>query len=256
MNLDLRLRAWAVRRERTPEEINDLAARVVAEAARRRYASSAVPVQPQLLLWSKLSYALGGGIAAMVLWAVGARYYGLSVEHSDDGKIAQLTTPTAAQLGTMRRLFDETARLFPQRLRWITQSNGEMGLGVEAADLEPDRGTVAPMMVRLVAVARQDGEKEWRQVWATDIVMHGQDMAEIALNRDSANKLTLWVYPLDNGRVAVDVGVALAQPIKVASRLNGIVEAGKPTEMVKLRMEETEYRIIQTIMPLDRRGSS
>lgn len=61
MNLDLRLRAWAVRRERTPEEINDLAARVVAEAARRRYASSAVPVQPQLLLWSKLSYALGGG---------------------------------------------------------------------------------------------------------------------------------------------------------------------------------------------------
>ena len=49
--------------------------------------------------------------------------------------------------------FSETARLFPRRLRWIAQSDGDMALGVESLE-ESWVADTPPMLLRFVVVSR------------------------------------------------------------------------------------------------------
>ena len=250
MKLDDRLKQWATRHEPLPGHLEALAARVTVEAARRRHAKATMTTSAWMPFLGRLGYALTGAVVAGVVFAFfvhqGVRQRG----QSDSALTARMARPTADQMSTMSRLFAETARLFPKRLRWIAQSNGDMGLGVEATDQDWTYDA-PPMLVRLVMVSRTGNETTWRQVWSTDVVLHGEDLAEITPNRNSANKLTLWVYPLQDGKVAVDTGVELDKPLKLASRLNTVVKDGEPAEVTTVRRGDTEYRLFQTVEPLN-----
>ena len=246
MNLDSDLKDWAARQEPPPGHLDGLAARVTAETARRRYAIATASAPAWMPFLGKLGYAVTGAVVAAVVLALCMRHGAPRTGHAESDALARLAAPTVEQVSAERRLFAETARLFPQRLRWIAQSNGDMGLGVEAADQDWTCDT-PPMLVRLVVVSRKNGEAVWRQAWSTDVVLRGEDMAEIAPNRDSANRLTLWVYPLQDGRVAVDTGVELDKPLKIASRLNAVVKAGEPAEVATVRSGDMEYRVFQTV---------
>lgn len=246
MNLDSDLKDWAARHEPLPGHLDGLAARVTAEAARYRHAPANTPAPAWMPFLGKLGYALTGAVVAAVVLVLCIRYGAPRPGHAESDALARLATPTADQISAERCLFAETARLFPQRLRWIAQSNGDMGLGVEAADQNWASDT-PPMLVRLVVVSRKSGEAVWRQAWSTDVVLRGEDLAEITPNRDSANRLTLWVYPLQDGRVAVDTGVELDKPLKIASRLDSVVKAGEPAVVATVRSGDTEYRVFQTV---------
>jgi hypothetical protein len=247
MNFEARLKQWAARHEASPAKLADLAAQVVVEAARHRHADTSAPALASMPFLGRLGYALTGAVVAGVVFVLCARQGEPQASRSESA--AAMAKPTADQVTTVSRLFAETARLFPKRLRWIAQSNGDMGLGVEAADQDWPCDT-PPMLVRLVVVAKTGTETAWRQVWATDVVLRGEDLAEITPNRDSANKVTLWVYPLQDGKLAVDTGVNLDEPLKIASRLSSVVKNGEPAEVATVRLGDTEYRLFQTVQPL------
>jgi hypothetical protein len=248
MKLDDRLKEWAARHEASPSTLEKLASRVNVEAVRRRYANDTMPASALRLFWGKLGYALTGAIVAGVVFVV-LHHSQPQVGQGEVVMAERLVAPTADQVSSIRHLFAETARLFPQRLRWIAQSNGDMGLGVEEGEQDWTSDT-PPMLVRLVVVSRTGTESAWRPVWSSDVVLRGEDLAEITPNRNAANKLTLWVYPLQNGRVAVDTGVVLDKPMKFASRLNSVVKVGEPAEVGMVRRGDTEYRLFQTVEPL------
>lgn len=249
MEIDRQLRDWAQRHLASPAHLEGLARKATVKAAHQR--SLGVPIaEPALMLfWGKLGYALSGAIVAMVVLMLCVQHGGSRARETTALSVAQLAKPTPAQMTVSRRLFAETTRLFPKQLRWMAQSNGDMGLGVE----NEGAGSVAdtpPMLVRMVVVSRTAGESAWRPVWTTDVILRGEELVEISPNRNSSNKLTMWVYPLQNGKVAVDSAVDLDKPLKLSSRLNSVVTEGVPAEVATVRMGDTEYRLFQTVETL------
>lgn len=250
MNIEERLKNWAVRHAVSPGHLDGLAKQVTTEAARHRYLSPNGNASIGTPFMSKLGYALTGAVVAGVIFVLCGPH---SVSQNSDtafAGVAQLARPTPDQMNSIRRIFSETTRLFPKQLRWMAQSNGDMGLGVEDENGIPVADT-PPILVRMVVVSRLDGESDWRPLWSTDVVLRGEELVEISPNRNSANKLTMWVYPLQNGRVAVDTAVDLDKPLKFSSRLNSVVKVGEPAEVATVRMGDTEYRLFQTIEPLN-----
>ena len=245
MSVDSKLREWAARRQASQAHLDSLATRTVTEAARRRFvAIEPMPAGSQFL--ARLGYALTGAIVAGLVIVFGLQRGAPGLAGDEAGGALRQAVPTPGQISTIARLYAETVRLFPRRLRWIAQSNGDMGLGVEATE-ESWIADAPPMLVRLVIVSRTGRDTAWRPVWSTDVVLRGEDMAEIAPNRNAANKVALWVYPLQNGKVAVDTAVELDKPLRFASRQSAVVTAGQPTPVATVRLGDVEYRLIQTV---------
>ena len=250
MKIEERLKNWAAGHEATPGHLDGLAKQVTVNAARNRYLSPNGNASIWMPFLSKLGYVFTGAFVAGVVFFLCGHHSVSQTSDTAADSLARLAKPTPDQMNSIRRIFAETTRLFPKQLRWMAQSNGDMGLGVEDESGSPVADT-PPMLVRMVVVSRSDGESAWRPLWATDVVLRGEELVEISPNRNSANKLTMWVYPLQNGRVAVDTAVDLDKPLKLASRLNSVVKVGEPSEVATVRMGDTEYRLFQTIEPLN-----
>lgn len=146
-------------------------------------------------------------------------------------------------------LFTEVSRLFPHQLRWIAQSSGEVGLGLESDATSSIPNTPA-MSIRLVVLSRKTPETKWREAWTTDIIVHAEDLVDITPSRHSNNRLHFWVFPLQNGKVAVETDMALESPLVLSSRLNTVMNAGEPTEVATVRIGDEEFKIFQTVKPL------
>lgn len=249
--LDNMLKEWAGKRAVSEMHLNELTRRITSEASRRRYVCGLEKTGPEVSpFWNKLAHA---GLGAAVTLVVALFYFQWFVSHRlpypGNGEASSLAAIPPRQIDSGRRLFSEMERLFSDRLRWIAESNGDMGIGVESLQgglLEDS----PPMLVRLMVISRKSGESAWRSVWNTDVLLRGEEVVEVVPNRESDNRLTLWVYPLADGKVAVDTSLSLEIPVRLSSRLNMVVQQGEPSEIMSLRIEEMEYRVFQTVTTL------
>ncbi|MEI6166267.1 MAG: hypothetical protein WCS52_03655 [bacterium] len=246
------LKSWAARHTPPVEHLERLSNQIAVNTAQTRYLAHQADVSSVASLWGKALYTLAGALIAVLGIAIWA---GRSQAPVPEGfgvtGIAQLVTPSSSQVDAIRKLFAETSRLFPKQLRWITQSNGEVGLGVEQDDNSPVPDTPA-MLVRLVMVTRVRGEKTWRRAWSTDVVIRGEDLVEVTPSRQSNNKLTLWVYPLADGKVAVDTSIMLEKPTVISSRFDTVIGMGEPVEVSYSRVGNEETKVFQTVEALCR----
>lgn len=249
-DMDSLLKQWNARHAPGTEHLDRMADRISVEAARRRYLGCLAPAATGMTLWGKWVYGTLGACAAILVMAIVLGHFGKTSARESGASLAGLAKPSAVQVGTFQELFAETTRLFPKQLRWIVQSNGDIGLGVESGG-NSDVADTPVMLVRLVLVKRVAGEKTWKPAWTTDIVMRGEDRVEIATNLKGHNKVTLWLYPLDKGMVAVDTSIAIDQPLRVSARLDTVVGMGVPTEVAASAMGGDEYKVLQTVQPLE-----
>lgn len=254
--LDNVLQDWAARKKSPEEHLMEIASRIRTEAARERYCketnSAVVP------FWSKLGYA---GLGAVVTLIVSLFYIHslapVRLPSSGNGSAAKLAAIPSDRVEIGMRLFDEMEKMFSDRLRWICDSNGDIGLGIETTSGGIDVDSPA-MLVRLTVVVRRIGEKAWKSAWSTDVMLRGEEMVEIVPDREKDTTLALWVYPLADGKIAVDTSLSLEMPIRqaqgrpvqLASMVNTVVEQGEPLEVASLRTGDMEYRVFQTVKAL------
>ena len=249
--LDRALKEWAVANKPASENTDDLIRRITLEARRVTYENRFSDAWSEpVTIWRKLSYASLGAVFAILVCAVFLRMpLGPSTQTAGkETSPAGMAGISAEQLQSNSKLFSEMKRMFPDGLRWIAQSDGEVGLGIEETRQDNTAAKSSPMMVKVTVLSRKTGETVWHQAWNADLILHGQDMVEIVPDRKLAdNKLSLWVYPLDDGKLAVDSSISLRLPVTIASRLNAVVTPGEPTEMASLLLDGVEYRIFQTV---------
>jgi len=249
-DIDGLLKDWSARHSPKQEYLDQIAGRIAVDAARQRYLRHSAPFATGISLWGKLAYGAVGACVAVLVMVIGVGYFNAVVARNSGASLAALALPSATQRGSLQELFAETSRLFPNQLRWIVQSNGDVALGVESEGT--GQGSNAPaMLVRLVLVKRTAGETTWKQAWTTDVVMRGEDRVEISPNRKEHNKLTLWLYPLENGKVAVDTSIAIDQPLRVSGRLDTVIGIGEPAEVAAYNKGGDEYKLLQTVEPLN-----
>lgn len=248
-----RLRAWAALHEAKPEQLDALSQRVMSGLARAPQLTTEMP-SFRLQFYQKLGYACAGALVAVTALALVAL---LRPGTGEEDRLSSVCMSSSGQLDrdvTAQKLFKEVSRLFPHQLRWIAQSNGDVGLGLES-DATGSIPDTPAMSIRLVVLSRKTSETKWREAWATDIIVHAEDMVDITPSRHSNNRMHFWVFPLENGKVAVETDLALEQPLTLSSRLNTVVEIGKPTEVATVRMGDAEYKIFQTVKPLNNAGN-
>lgn len=246
---------WAAKKAPAQEHLDRLARGVSVAAATKRTAAHQAEYSnaPLLPFWSKLGYAATGAVVAVAVMAVCLRWQIPTEEQrSHASGIQGIAAIDRNHLQAQTRLFSEVERMFNNQLRWIAQSDGDMGIGVES-DLSGARENPAPYLVHLVAVSRTEGKGAWRQVWSADVILRGEDMVEVVPNGKKDNSLALWVYPLQDGKIAVDTSLALSSPFRLASRAGAVVQRGRPSEIAALRTGDTEYRVFQTVEKLPAR---
>ena len=248
-DIDGLLKDWSARHSPGQAHLDNIANRIAVDAARQRYLGQSAPFATGISLWGKFAYGAVGACVAILVMAIGVAYFKAAARGTGTS-LSALALPSATQRGSLQELFAETSRLFPNQLRWIVQSNGDVALGVESEGTGQNSDTPA-MLVRLVLVKRAAGETTWKQAWATDVVMRGEDRVEIAPNRKGHNKVTLWLYPVENGKVAVDTSIAIDQPLRVSGRLDTVIGIGEPAEVAAYNKGGDEYKLLQTVEPLN-----
>ena len=242
------LRAWAALHEAKPAQLEALTNRVsTAIASHRHYVVERPAIH--FPFYQKLGYACAGGLVVVMGFALVALLRTGKCETARVPGIGLASSGQAERDISAQTLFKEVSRLFPQQLRWIAQSNGEVGLGLESDATSSIPDTPA-MSIRLVVLSRKAPEMKWREAWTTEIIVHAEDLVEVTPSRQSNNRMQFWVFPLQNGKIAVETDMTLEYPLTIASRLNTVVGIGAPAEVATVRMEDVEYKILQTVKPL------
>ena len=162
--------------------------------------------------------------------------------------------PELAQTSaSVRRLFHEVDRLFAGNLRWIAQSDGAVELGINPDQRDARRGSES-FAVHIAVVTRTGNEGAWKRVWESDILTWGEQAIDIAPDQKLDNRVALWIYPVAEGRFAVDSRVTLNAPVRLYSDTTDVVEDGKPTPIAVMTVGAREYRVYQTVTRLKAKG--
>lgn len=150
---------------------------------------------------------------------------------------------------SVRRLFDEVNRLFAGNLKWIAQSDGAVELGIS-----PDQDEFArdgePFAVHIAVVSRAGNEGPWKKVWESDILTRSEQAIDIAPNQKRDDRIGLWIYPVADGRFAVDSRLSLNAPVRIYSDSSDVVEDGKPVPIAVMTVGDRQYRVYQTVTRL------
>ncbi len=220
---------------------------VMTEIVRERSARKIVPF---VSVTQKFAWAAIGLAAGIIL----ALFLKVSVERPTpqaEDFAAHAAAIPPLQLATQARVYREMQTLFPNQLQWVAQSGRDVRLSVSDTGDSEAKSTV---VVRTVVVSRNTGETAWRKEWATDVLMRAEERVEVTLGADATNKLTLWAYPVADGRTALDSGLDLGAPVRLSSSFSNVLRNGEPTQVLSLKMQEIEYRVFQTIESLSKQG--
>ncbi|MCX6997960.1 MAG: hypothetical protein NTV49_12960 [Kiritimatiellaeota bacterium] len=221
------------------------------EVVRQRYQQPVEAASAAGNLWRKLGYMALGSALTLLLALLFTRFK----PASEPAAATTWARLTVQQIQAETRLFRELERLFPDNLRWVVQSNGDLGLGVVATANVELKHTPATL-VRLVVVRRRMGDKSWQPAWNADVIVRDEELVEVTPNREKGNKLALWVYPLSDGALAVDTSLAFTVPANINSRVSTMMRHGHPAEIAALRSGDWECRVLQTVFPLDDAGKA
>jgi hypothetical protein len=254
-SIDALLRQWADEQEPHKEQMDALRSRIAGKATMIIPASeaasraSAPPSASGRHIWRSLSSAVVGAVACLLVIVVINRIGGSggassSSEHSDPSVISH------CRIATGVKLFEEMDRLFNGNLRWVAESNGEMGIGVEE---EREQLDTPPALVRLTVMARSVGASEWREVWQSDVMVREQDLVEVSPGH-SSDTVSLWVFPLEDGNISIDTTVAINTPIQIQASESTVATPGMPIQVASVTEQGTEYRVYQTVVLLEQGG--
>lgn len=244
------LRAWAQRQTIDPERLER-----VRHTARDRIAAERQ--SPHQARKRCRHVALPGAIALAAALLIIARIWtpsdpqrpeksGICVTDSgDSGRLLSNADSIRAAV-----LADSLQQLFANEWRWVAQSDGNIEIETLMPDAMTDRKTPQSALVRFVVMTRPRGEKNWQKAWETDVLMRSEDFLDFKPDPALDNRLQLWVYPLEDGKVAVDTGIALERPIQVTTQAQNLVNQGKPVEILALTTDAAEYRVMQEVVIL------
>lgn len=246
MRLDELMRTWAADRGPGEEQARRLKSRVLAavhrESAGLACAGAGAPVRSA----ARLAWGAAGALAVVML----ALVMGRAVLRTSAGG----GTPAASAATAV--LFQELSRLFAGSLRWAAQSDGEITLGTgEPLRSPPDAAMLA---VRIDVMCRDASGADWRRVWESDVLTLAGQMVDVMLSPSRADRLALWVLPVDGSvrTYAVDARLDLNTAVRLSSETTGVLREGVSTEVWGLRVDGREYRIYQTVTRLKKDGAS
>jgi len=242
--LDSELRRWADSHTSEEEQLVELRQRIHAEAGAPLPAVRFERREPSWL--GRFAWAVAGAAMAMVLMHLVRRPRPTpQAQHliQEDSALA-LVRATAIPNAGFGEVFAETRRLFPQRLRWVADTDQDFLVNVSETVERPLAEAAGFADVRLVAIVRRPGE-EWRVLWRTVVVT--QDGGYVTVALPGGGTATIWAHAADATTVAVETRLALPE---VSTSVSRILPADAAEPLVLLKTSEKELRVYQTATPV------
>ncbi|MCE9614281.1 MAG: hypothetical protein K8T26_08395 [Lentisphaerae bacterium] len=250
-SLDERLRRWRRMHLATDTHLATLAQIISEDLRRHAQAEDRRPAAADTVGFGiKLAYAAAGAMvmaAALVLWPerAGGPAHALPVP--------ALATLDGGRLAAHSQVFREMQHLFADQLRWVSETDRQIDFGVAPAAGETaavSAGDARPVCVRFTAVVRQPATDAWVPVWYQDVVLRCEDRISVRSGVDDGGTLGLWVYRLDDGRLAVETDLDVVAPVALRAHVDTVMDLGTPAQVLSMREGDTEYRVYQTVQPL------
>ena len=246
--LDTLLRGWADRHRPDPSRLAALSERVAIQARRHAETGRVVPdavVPGSAAVWPRMAWAgvlaSVAVLACLIWWRSGPG----GSPRTAAGPSLSSAIVSDQELRVGRQVFDEMERLFYPRLKRVSESNGEIGIGV-GSETDRPAGTGSPVLVRLALMSRAAGGSAWQRAWTMQVVLRSEEVAQAIAVPGLGQGVTLWAYPLGDGEVAVDASVS-AWPRGGVLAANALVRDGIPAEVLRVKSDGTEYRLVETV---------
>jgi len=256
--LDRVLRDWADRQSRDDCNLRGLEERIATSLKQEKFLDLDVTwADPHCRSSSRPAEWFSFVSAAIVLFMIGTLW--ILTSRDDRPKEAHIVEPLPTfallekpQLQAKALLLAEMERLFEGRLTWLAELNGLVQVGLEQ-DGEPVAATSRPVAMRLVVARRKPTEKDWTAIWSIDVVSRSEQLVRLASESGHDDQVLIWTYVLPDGMIAIDTSLALQLPSPIPSTYSGLQQAGVPTTLCSLRIDDVEFQVVQTVALLDER---
>ena len=240
--LDSLLKDWSSRSSCDDKALSCLEREIAMKARELRYISSAaLQGAPAFSPWGRLAWFSMGATVALAVALVFVRLP-TPANNPAAPKIVQSSE-------SVHSLFKEVNRLFAGNLRWVAQSDGAMELGIDP-DKDESARDCEPFAVHIAVVSRAVNDGPWKTIWESDILTRSEQAIDITPNRKRDDRVALWIFPVADGRFAVDSRLSLDAPFHIYSDTSDVVEDGKPTRIAMMTIGAREYRVYQTVVRL------
>ncbi len=251
--LDKLLKRWAARHAADEASVRTLVERIAEQArATDPVIHADMGRRPAPSFRTKLTYTAVGIAATLVVAATIA----LWLRVPGNGPIqnaAALASVSAEEVESNARLFSEVKRLFGEDLRWVSNTDSEIRLGLRpVAARQAVNGT--SLLIRVIVAQRISGDRAWKKVLETDILARHEELVEVVPDPEKDNRLIVWGHVLPDGNVAVDSNIQLRQPIRASIDVTNVLVPGTPTQIFSLETDDAEYRVFQVVIPLPDNG--
>ena len=259
--LDDLLRQWAGRQVPVANDLDRLHQRVV-QTVRGDVLLDLPPlpvVPPRRRVWGwGISFALGvaAAVVLMVVLRAGEQRHSQEAPHGDvAGDVPASVFLAQADLAEKARLLAGMQDLFAGRLAWVGETGREVQLRLLPDAASAARGP-APLVVRVVVLARKSGVPAWEPIWQADVIAQDEEVVDLAAENARDGRLQLWMHSLPDGAIVVDANLAWKGATCVRSSFSGIQRRGVPQRVFCSQTEDAEYQVYQTVVPLLAKGSS
>jgi hypothetical protein len=152
-----------------------------------------------------------------------------------------------ARKAELVRVLQET---FPDDLLWVSETEGEIHIGLRSDTTPLVAGEVNPpaeLALRILVAARRKDQRAWTTVCSADLVIGPEEVVEIPLDTAAGGRLAVWTCLLPDGLVAVDTDVCLDGPTGLHTSSSMVQREGVPCGADSSEANGWEYRVFQTV---------
>ncbi|MCK5802522.1 MAG: hypothetical protein KAI66_06800 [Lentisphaeria bacterium] len=239
--LDDKLVEWSEARETDDASMSELTRRVIAATRQlpRPLEESCRRIRPGL---DRCLWFVAGAAACLLLVAALSHEKAPVADPSTSVSPIASTSAPPVDWEPIHRVYEEMARMFPDRVRWVADSGAQ--LDFELKERHGTSGT-PPVGVHFLLLRRSVGETEWGAAWEGTILSDSEETVVCRAEDAVVRKLTLWTYLLPDGMIAVDVTLEL-HPSKWTITSSLLANSGETKDIFRMKTSDMEFRLVQT----------
>ncbi len=143
-----------------------------------------------------------------------------------------------------RRLWQEHYSVFGAELVWLADRGDQTEIGLsETATDSRSRGLVD---IHLILWSRSAAEGKWQKAQAFRVIAASEHLVQVPSGEGTAEPLEIWVYPLDQEMVSIDLNFRPDLPGAPKFNQSVLQRLGDYTQVGGFEKDGIEYRLYQT----------
>lgn len=107
------------------------------------------------------------------------------------------------------------------------------------------------LALKLTLVSRQ-GNQVWKTVETVDLISSQEEIVQISAAKEHALEIAVWTYQVESDLVSIDLNCKLNGMLDLHIRTSGLQRTGEIANVFSKRIGETEYRLYQSVVHLNR----